>query len=128
MELQIGEALAPGSHLFSGFVRDLTERQDRERRLAELQSELIHVSRLSELGQMVSTLAHEVAQPLTGIANYLRGIRRLLTPDSPPALHQAIEKMGEQATRAHAIAQSLRGLGQNEARPKQLEDLETTGQ
>jgi two-component system, LuxR family, sensor kinase FixL len=41
-------------------VRDLTERQDRERRLTELQSELLHVARLSELGQMVSALAHEV--------------------------------------------------------------------
>jgi PAS domain S-box-containing protein len=62
MELQVGEVLTAGSHLFTGFVRDLTERQDRERRLAELQSELIHVSRLSDLGQMVSAIAHEVNQ------------------------------------------------------------------
>ena len=56
MELQIGEVNIPGARLFTGFVRDLTERQDQDRRLAELQSELIHVSRLSELGQRVSVL------------------------------------------------------------------------
>ncbi len=125
MELQIGEALVPGSHFFTGFVRDLTERQDQDRRLAELQSELIHVSRLSELGQMVSALAHEVNQPLTAIANYISGIRRLLTDQNPPALHQAIARIAEQAERAHHIVQSLRGLVKKEAREQQVESLET---
>jgi two-component system sensor kinase FixL len=125
MELQVGEVLTAGSHLFTGFVRDLTERQDRERRLAELQSELIHVSRLSDLGQMVSAIAHEVNQPLTAIANYIRGIRRLLTPENPPSLHEAIERVAAQAERAHRIVQGLRGLVKKEARPVQAENLET---
>ncbi len=125
MELQIGEVLVPGGHFFTGFVRDLTERQDRERRVAELQSELIHVSRLSELGQMVSALAHEVNQPLTAIANYIRGIRRLLTPENPPALHEAIERIGEQADRAHSIIQGLHGFVKKEARPRRVESLVT---
>ena len=86
-------------------MRDLTERQERERRLAELQAELIHVSRLSELGQMVSALAHEVNQPLTAITNYLGGIRRLMPRESPPALRQALDKVAEQAERpAHRAA------------------------
>ncbi len=125
MELQVGETVVDGSFLFTGFVRDLTERQDHERRLAELQSELIHVSRLSELGQMVSALAHEVNQPLTALANYIGGARRLLTAESPPALRRAIEKMGEQAARAHAIVQSLRGLLKKEARSVRDENLQT---
>jgi two-component system, LuxR family, sensor kinase FixL len=124
MELQIGELQVAGSHLFTGFVRDLTERQDRDRRLAELQSELLHVARLSELGQMVSALAHEVNQPLTAMANYLRGIRRLLSEDTPPMLREAIEKVAEQSERARGIVQSLRGLVRKETRPKQVESLE----
>lgn len=124
MELQIGEMRVAGSRLFTGFVRDLTERQDRDRRLAELQSELLHVARLSELGQMVSALAHEVNQPLTAMANYLRGIRRLLSDDSPPMLRQAIEKVAEQSERARGIVQSLRGLVRKESRPRQAESLE----
>ena len=125
VELQIGEVQASGSRLFTGFMRDLTERQDQDRRLAELQSELIHVSRLSELGQMVSALAHEVNQPLTAISNYLSGIRRLLPPESPPALRQAIQKVAEQNERARHIVQSLRGLVKKEAQAKQSVNLET---
>lgn len=125
MELQIGEVKIPGTRLFTGFVRDLTERQDQDRRLAELQSELIHVSRLSELGQMVSALAHEVNQPLTAISNYISGIRRLLPADSPPALRPAIEKIGEQNDRARQIVQGLRGLVKKDTRARQVENLET---
>ncbi len=84
MELAVGEVNLPGARLFTGFVRDLTERQDSERRLSELQSELVHVSRLSELGQMASALAHEVNQPLTAMANYLNGVRRLLAAGNQP--------------------------------------------
>ncbi|HTI03375.1 MAG TPA: PAS domain S-box protein [Acidisoma sp.] len=124
MDLQIGEATAPGERRFTGFVRDLTERENRDRRLAELQSELMHVARLSELGQMASALAHEVNQPLTAVANYLRGMRRLLNDDSPPLLRQGIEKVAEQTERARAIVQSLRSLVKKEERPRSAEDLE----
>jgi two-component system, LuxR family, sensor kinase FixL len=72
IELAVGEVRLEGEHLFTGFIRDLSERQEREQRLREVQSELIHVSRLSELGQMVSALAHEVNQPLTAVENYMR--------------------------------------------------------
>ncbi len=125
IQLEIGEVQVPGSHLFTGYVRDLTERRDRDRRLAELQSELIHVSRLSELGQMVSALAHEVNQPLTAITNYLSGIRRLLAEHPEPALAHAISKVAEQAERARGIVQSVRGLVKKDTRPSQVEDLET---
>ena len=50
MELAVGEVGETDTRLFTGFVRDLTERQQRERRLSELQAELIHVSRLSDPG------------------------------------------------------------------------------
>ncbi len=63
---------------FTGFIRDLTERQKTEARLQELQSELVHVSRLTAMGEMASALAHELNQPLSAIANYMKGSRRLL--------------------------------------------------
>jgi two-component system, LuxR family, sensor kinase FixL len=125
MELQVGAVAMAGVQLFTGFVRDLTVREERERRLADLQAELIHVSRLSELGQMASALAHEIDQPLTAITNYARGARRLLTAEIPPALHEAIEKMSEQAARAHTIVQSLRRMVRKEQRPAQPENLRT---
>ena len=78
MELSVGEMRIDGKRFFTGFVRDLTERQETETRLQELQTELVHVSRLTALGEMASALAHELNQPLSAIANYLKGSRMLL--------------------------------------------------
>ena len=70
MELAVGEMRSGKQRFFTGFIRDLTERQQTETRLQELQSELVHISRLTAMGEMASTLAHELNQPLSAIANY----------------------------------------------------------
>ncbi|MEZ5875146.1 MAG: hypothetical protein R3D30_10075 [Hyphomicrobiales bacterium] len=49
---------------FTGFIRDLTERQKTEHQLQELQTELARLSRLTAMGETASTLAHEINQPL----------------------------------------------------------------
>ena len=84
MELHVGEFAFAGSRFFTGFVRDLTEQQEAKRRIHDLQSELLHASRLSVMGQMASTMAHELNQPLTAVVNYLEAARHLLAgnPDS----------------------------------------------
>ncbi len=123
MELAVGEVRLTNARLFTGFVRDLTERRDRERRLSELQSELVHVSRISELGQMASALAHEVNQPLTAMANYLNGARRLLAAGRQPEAEQAIELVAEQAHRARQIIQHLRDLVRKGETEKRVENL-----
>jgi two-component system, LuxR family, sensor kinase FixL len=110
MELSVGEIAAEGKRQFTGFVRDLTERQENERRLHEVQSELLHVSRLSEMGQMGSTLAHELNQPLTAVANYLSALRRLIARPQFDA-KQADEIFGRamaQTGRAGEIIRRLR--------------------
>lgn len=95
--------------LYARLARSLeAERQERERRLSELRSELIHVSRVSELGQMVSALAHEVNQPLTAIGNYLRAGQRLVRAGDAANLQAALGKAADEATRANAIVKRLR--------------------
>jgi two-component system sensor kinase FixL len=126
MELSVSEIVLPGVRQFTVFIRDLTERQDRERRLVELRSELVHVSRLNDLGQMVSTLAHEVAQPLTSLINYLSGTRRLLAAGRPEAAGQALERAAEQASRATRIVQRLRDFVRKGETEKRAEDLRQT--
>lgn len=126
MELAVGEANLPGLRLFTGFVRDLTERQDRERRFAELQAELLHVSRLNELGQMVSALAHEVNQPLTAMSTYVSGVRRLLDTGKPDLAQQAMERVVEQAERGRQIIQRLRDLVRKRETEKRIENLAQT--
>src|SRR6516165_1995170 len=70
MELTVGEMTSGKTRFFTDLVRDLTERQETEARLQELQSELVHISRLTALGEMASALAHELNQPLSAIANF----------------------------------------------------------
>jgi len=85
------------------------DRRRSERRVQDLQTELLHVSRLSTMGQMASTLAHELNQPLTAITNYLQGLRRLA--DSPlerARLIDVIDRVVAQAARAGQVIRRLR--------------------
>jgi len=128
MELAVGEVRSERGRVFTGFVRDLTERQATETRLQELQSELVHMSRLSAMGEMASALAHELNQPLSAIANYLSGARRLLERagvDEPRA-DDALEKAADQALRAGEIIRRLRDFlsrGEGERRVENLPKL-----
>jgi two-component system sensor kinase FixL len=109
IELAVGEAAFAGKRVFTGFIRDITRRQETERRLDELQSEMTHVSRLSEMGQMGSTLAHELNQPLTAISNYVEACRRLIDVKAPlEKVTQNLDKAATQAIRAGEIIRRLR--------------------
>ena len=129
MELSVGEMRVGDSRYFTGFVRDLTERQETEARLQELQSELVHVSRLTAMGEMAQALAHELNQPLSAIANYLRGARRLLDKGDPadlPRLAEALDRAGDQALRAGDVIHRLRdfiGRGETERRIESISKL-----
>jgi two-component system sensor kinase FixL len=128
MELSVGEMKSASERFFTGFIRDLTERQETEARLQELQAELVHISRLTAMGEMASTLAHELNQPLSAIANYIKGSRRLLESDPPRVemMQDALEKAGEQALRAGQIIRRLRDFvsrGESERRLESLSKL-----
>ena len=126
MELSVGEAVTDGQRLFTGFVRDLTEVHRTEARVQELQSELIHVSRLSAMGTMASTLAHELNQPLTAIANYAEAAAPVIDSDSPEdkaLLKEVFDDMSAQAMRAGAIVRRLREFIARGEVEKRVEDL-----
>lgn len=110
MELAVGEAKVGRERFFTGFVRDLTERRDQERRLQELQSELVHVSRLTAMGEMASSIAHELNQPLSAITNYMRGSGTLLAaiPPDVTRLREIMDRAADQALRAGDIIKRLR--------------------
>lgn len=126
MELAIGEVIVSGRRLFTGFMRDLTERQLTESRMQELQAELLHMSRLSDVGQMASAIAHELNQPLTAILNYVQATRRILQSNAiaiPDRAAEAMDKAVGQATRASAIVQNLRSFIQRGETERRIEDL-----
>jgi two-component system sensor kinase FixL len=129
MELAVGEMKSGDRQFFTGFIRDLTERQKTEARLQELQSELVHISRLTAMGEMASTLAHELNQPLSAISNYLRGSRRLLESNSDEKsamMRDALTKATDQAMRAGQIIRRLRDFvsrGESERRVESITKL-----
>jgi two-component system, LuxR family, sensor kinase FixL len=129
MELAVGEMRSSNQRFFTGFIRDLTERQHTEARLQELQSELVHISRLTAMGEMASALAHELNQPLSAIANYMKGSRRLLensTDKQSGLLRDAMDKAAEQALRAGQIIRRLRDFvarGESERRVESVKKL-----
>ncbi|GGD21449.1 PAS domain-containing sensor histidine kinase [Aureimonas glaciei] len=137
MELAVGEVQSGDARFFTGFIRDLTERRATEGRLQELQSELVHMSRFTTLGEMASTLAHEINQPLTAIANYLKGCRRILDRmqgTEVPVLRDAVDKAGNQALRAGEVIRHLRDFvsrGESERHlvslPKLVEEASALG-
>ena len=113
IELAVGEASIGGERIFTGFIRDLTNRHATDRRLKELQSELVHVSRVSAMGTMASTLAHEINQPLTAIANYLEATRAMIDGSDDPLLTdiaEALDLAAAQSLRAGTIVRRLRAF------------------
>lgn len=111
MELNIGEIRIGERRFFTGFIRDITEREGAARRLQDLQAELVHVSRLTAMGQMSSALAHELNQPLTAAANYLKAARRTLDQGGESGhtkVQELLDKGAAQILRAGQIIRRLR--------------------
>lgn len=129
MKLAVGEMRSGDKLFFTGFVRDLTEREESEARLQEIQAELARLARLNELGEMASTLAHELNQPLSAIANYAQGCSRILSgmPDATASrMREATEEISAQSLRAGQVIRHLREFvmrGEIERAPEDIRKL-----
>jgi two-component system sensor kinase FixL len=128
MELQVGEVKHSGHRMFTGFVRDLTERQQTDQRLQDLQTGLLHASRLRSMGQMAASLAHELNQPLTATANYVKAAQRLAEAPQPDMARilQALNLAAQQTLRSGEIIRRLRSFvarGEVERRSEPLGKL-----
>lgn len=109
MQLSIGEARTDDGRVFTGFIRDLTEREEARVHLEELQNELAHVSRVSAMGTMASSLAHELNQPLTALSAYGTACEELLARgDTGEPLRNAIRLMVSESFRAAEVVRRLR--------------------
>ncbi|QZH75416.1 MAG: PAS domain S-box protein [Erythrobacter sp.] len=108
-EMFVGEAVVGKRRIFTGFVRDLTAREEADQHLREMQSELLHISRIATAGTMATAMAHEINQPLTAIANYVQSAAAMIHGrPGDELLRSALEEAGREAIRAGAIIQRLR--------------------
>lgn len=112
-----------------GTIEDVEERMGTAEQLRQTQAELIHVSRLSAMGAMGSTLAHELNQPLAAVTNYLRGGQRILAQVPGEAVNTALKAMraaDRSAMRAGEIVRRLREIatrGDVQRHPECVSDL-----
>ena len=126
IHLSVGEAQTPHSRVFTGFIRDLTQRQETNNRLEELQAELAHVSRVSAMGTMATSLAHELNQPLTAVANYVEAARDMLaepTDENIAVVRDALDDAAKQSVRAGQIVRRLRDFIARGETDKRIESL-----
>lgn len=110
-ELVVGETRDDGTRVFTGFIRDLTAREEADAKLAELQAELLHIARVSAMGTMASALAHELNQPLAAVAAYVEtsiAVLRAGAADAAVVVERALTDAAGEAHRAGKIIRRLR--------------------
>lgn len=114
VELSVGETTTPEGRQFIGIIRDLRSRKEQERRLNELQADLVHMARVSAMDEMGAALAHELNQPLTAIMLYLQAATRAMArmeqgaAGSPDIFKQVLDKAVHEAERAGNIISRMR--------------------
>ena len=95
-----------------GSILDITATKRADERARHQADTMTHHARLTMLGEVASTLAHELNQPLTAISSYNAGVinsmQRQAAPD--PVLLRALQRLGEQAAHAGRIVQRIRAF------------------
>lgn len=135
VELSIGEASTPDGRQFIGILRDLSPRKEAEQRLNELQTELLHMARVSAIDEMGAALAHELNQPLTAVMLYLQAVARThqmaidahsqgeVAAHFDAAVSSILAKARRETERAGQIIQSMRHFIQKREPDRRLIDL-----
>ena len=107
----------------SKIVRDITEQKALRSRLAEVQSELLHISRLNDMGQLAQAFAHELNQPLSAINAYIGGAKRLIQTGDTARAIEGCDRAVAQVARAGEVIRRLRDFVRKGDRGRAVEDL-----
>jgi PAS domain S-box-containing protein len=119
VEVSFGELTKDGHRVFTGFIRDISERKQAEemqkqaqKAIQTMRAELARVSRLTTMGELAASIAHEVNQPLTAVTNNGNACLRLLANNNlqPGVLRRALKEIVADGTRASAIIARIRAL------------------
>lgn len=126
MYLSVGEGHLDGRRIFVGILHDISGEKERDRRIQELQDELLRATRVTAMGQMSSAIAHELNQPLGAILAYAGALQRLTRDGgaSREALQQAIDHVARDAARAGQIIRRLRSFVEKRESNRSLENVE----
>ena len=117
---------ADGSRVFVGFVEDMTNQVATERRLQETQMQLLHAGRVGELGEMATSIAHELNQPLTASASLAGAVALTLKKVEFSGRDDAIALLDDvvsEIRRASDIIRQMRDFVRKRKTSKSLHDV-----
>ena len=124
MYLSVGEGRLGNDRIFVGIVHDVSERKMHGLRIQQLQNELFHALRINAMGQLSSTLAHELNQPLAAIMNYMNAAKRTLEAGtSSDRVIEMLDKAASQTARAGQIIRRMRDFIEKKEPNRVPEDL-----
>ena len=122
--LAVSDIQISGRRRFAGIVRNLTEQQAAREALASQREKLAHVGRLSTMGEMTASIAHEINQPLTAISMYAQASLKLLELEGgTEKVKEALEKLNTQSLRAGAVIERIQRFARAQESSKELVDL-----
>jgi PAS domain S-box-containing protein len=108
-----------------GFTRNVTDRRRAEENERQHRMAVAHLQRALSMGEMATTIAHELNQPLTAIVNYSRGaIRRLRSGQGPlDQVIDSLEAASSEADRAAQIIRNIRNVVRKQPTPRERRDV-----
>ena len=123
--LAVNEIKTGERSYFAGIVRDLSEQKENQEALLEQRERLARVGRLSTMGEMTASIAHEINQPLTAIAAYSQACMKLLEKDDYDVTRvlDGLRKLNEQSLRAGAVIERIQRFVRHEGSEKKLVDI-----
>jgi signal transduction histidine kinase len=120
--------LYAGRHFLLMVARDISDRvrveEERERQ-RELEADLAHINRVSMMGELAASIAHEVNQPLSGIVSNASACLRWLAGDAPDVeeVREAVRDIARDGKRAGEVVARIRALTKRTAGPREKLDL-----
>ena len=124
-DIAVSEVRLSGRRLFTGIIRDLTERREMEERARLRLEDAAHTARLLELGEMCSEVVHEVNQPLAAIVSFAEGCLRMVRRGGadPALMEDALGRVAEQGAHAGEVLSRLRSLVRKDDSRQETFDL-----
>jgi PAS domain S-box-containing protein len=112
VEVSFGEMTADQRKVFTGFIRDISEKKRAEEALRNTQAELARMMRIMTIGQLTASIAHEVSQPLQGIITNAGTCLRMLKSDPPniDGAQETAQRTIRDGNRASDVITRLRTL------------------
>jgi PAS domain S-box-containing protein len=121
-----GAMFKSGGNEGVAFVLDLTEQRRSEEELQKAQAELAHVARITTLGELAASIAHEISQPLGAVVNSASACLRWLAAHNLEEARQSASRVVQNGQRAGEIIKRIRALVQKTPPEKESVDINET--